>query len=144
MLLRGAHAGAETSSPYGPMHPVALGRHVRSCHPSRIAPTRILSGFPKSVCVSVNEVRHDKRQALTRPASLAPRPTPPNPHIPPPLQVICHGIPDSRPLEEGDIVNLDVSLFSEEGYHADLNETYAVGAWRGRNASAVTAPQCCP
>lgn len=26
-------------------------------------------------------------------------------------EVICHGIPDFRPLQEGDIVNLDVSLY---------------------------------
>lgn len=26
-------------------------------------------------------------------------------------ETICHGIPDARPLEEGDIVNLDISLF---------------------------------
>ena len=26
-----------------------------------------------------------------------------------PNEVICHGIPDSRPLEEGDIVNIDVT-----------------------------------
>ena len=26
-------------------------------------------------------------------------------------EVICHGIPDLRPLQEGDIVNLDVTLY---------------------------------
>lgn len=26
-------------------------------------------------------------------------------------EVICHGIPDNRPLEDGDIVNIDVSTF---------------------------------
>ena len=41
-------------------------------------------------------------------------------------EIICHGIPDSRPLEEGDIVNLDVTVFYE-GFHGDLNETYCVG-----------------
>lgn len=41
-------------------------------------------------------------------------------------EVICHGIPDDRPLQEGDIVNLDVSVY-HKGVHADLNETYAVG-----------------
>lgn len=41
-------------------------------------------------------------------------------------EVICHGIPDMRPLEEGDIVNLDISVY-KDGYHADLNETYFVG-----------------
>lgn len=41
-------------------------------------------------------------------------------------EVICHGIPDRRPLQDGDIVNLDVTLY-HEGYHGDLNETYYVG-----------------
>jgi len=43
-----------------------------------------------------------------------------------PNEVICHGIPDCRPIEEGDIVNLDVSVFYA-GYHADLNETFFIG-----------------
>jgi len=51
--------------------------------------------FPKSVCVSANEV-------------------------------ICHGIPDCRPIREGDIVNLDVSICYKE-YHSDLNETFLIG-----------------
>lgn len=42
------------------------------------------------------------------------------------VQVVCHGIPDKRPLVNGDIVNVDVSVFLD-GYHADLNETYVVG-----------------
>ncbi|KAH7930806.1 methionine aminopeptidase [Leucogyrophana mollusca] len=41
-------------------------------------------------------------------------------------EVICHGIPDQRKLLEGDIVNIDVSLYYD-GFHGDLNETYAVG-----------------
>ncbi|KAI8874355.1 methionine aminopeptidase [Ramicandelaber brevisporus] len=41
-------------------------------------------------------------------------------------EVICHGIPDRRPLENGDIVNLDVTIY-KDGFHADLNETYFVG-----------------
>ena len=41
-------------------------------------------------------------------------------------EVICHGIPDHRVLEDGDILNLDVTLY-HNGYHGDLNETYYVG-----------------
>lgn len=41
-------------------------------------------------------------------------------------EVICHGIPDKRPLKEGDIVNLDVTVYYD-GFHGDLNETYCVG-----------------
>jgi methionyl aminopeptidase len=53
------------------------------------------SGFPKSLCTSVNEV-------------------------------ICHGIPDDRALVDGDIVNLDVTIFLD-GVHGDTNATYPVG-----------------
>jgi methionyl aminopeptidase len=52
-------------------------------------------GYPKSVCISVNEV-------------------------------ICHGIPDSRVLKEGDIVNIDVTPVLN-GYYADANKTFFVG-----------------
>jgi methionyl aminopeptidase len=36
-------------------------------------------------------------------------------------QVICHGIPDDRELQNGDIVNVDVTAYLG-GYHGDLNE----------------------
>jgi methionyl aminopeptidase len=52
-------------------------------------------GFPKSVCVSVNEV-------------------------------ICHGIPGERILNDGDIVNVDITSILD-GYYADANKTYFVG-----------------
>lgn len=61
--------------------------------------------FPKSCCISVNEV-------------------------------ICHGIPDCRPLEEGDIVNIDVTAFFG-GYHGDLNETVFVGSSGDKSKSAT-------
>jgi methionyl aminopeptidase len=41
-------------------------------------------------------------------------------------EVICHGIPDKRPLKSGDIVNLDITVFYK-GFHSDLNETFTVG-----------------
>jgi len=41
-------------------------------------------------------------------------------------EVICHGIPDNRPLEDGDILNIDITTFYG-GYHGDVNETYLIG-----------------
>ena len=41
-------------------------------------------------------------------------------------EVICHGIPDMRELQSGDIVNVDVSCLLD-GAHGDLNETFVVG-----------------
>jgi methionyl aminopeptidase len=52
-------------------------------------------GFPKSVCVSANEV-------------------------------ICHGIPGKRVLNDGDIVNIDITSILN-GYYADANKTFFVG-----------------
>lgn len=42
-------------------------------------------------------------------------------------EVICHGIPDSRRLVEGDIINLDVTAYIG-GVHGDTNATFTVGA----------------
>lgn len=42
-------------------------------------------------------------------------------------EVICHGIPDFREIQDGDIVNIDVTTFNRGGYHGDLNETFLVG-----------------
>jgi methionyl aminopeptidase len=41
-------------------------------------------------------------------------------------EVICHGVPDDRRLENGDIVNIDVTLFLN-GLHGDCSETVPVG-----------------
>lgn len=41
-------------------------------------------------------------------------------------EVICHGIPDSTRLEDGDIVNIDITAFIG-GVHGDTNATFEVG-----------------
>jgi len=41
-------------------------------------------------------------------------------------EVICHGIPDSRPLSDGDIVNVDVTVYVD-GVHGDTSATFLVG-----------------
>jgi len=41
-------------------------------------------------------------------------------------EVICHGIPDTRPLQAGDIVNLDITVYLD-GYHGDCSEMFVVG-----------------
>ncbi len=41
-------------------------------------------------------------------------------------EVICHGIPDSTVIEDGDIINLDVTCFVN-GVHGDTNATFMVG-----------------
>ncbi len=41
-------------------------------------------------------------------------------------EVVCHGIPDSTVLQDGDIVNIDITLF-KEGVHGDTSATFLVG-----------------
>ncbi len=40
--------------------------------------------------------------------------------------VVCHGIPNDKPLKEGDIVNIDVTLIVD-GWHGDSSRMYPVG-----------------
>jgi methionyl aminopeptidase len=41
-------------------------------------------------------------------------------------EVVCHGIPDSRLVEDGDIVNIDITAFLD-GVHGDTNATFLAG-----------------
>jgi len=40
--------------------------------------------------------------------------------------VVCHGIPDNRPLKDGDIVNIDVTVI-KNGWHGDNSRMFVVG-----------------
>lgn len=40
--------------------------------------------------------------------------------------VVCHGIPNDKPLREGEIVNIDVT-FIVDGWHGDSSRMYGVG-----------------
>jgi len=40
--------------------------------------------------------------------------------------VVCHGIPGSKPMREGDIVNIDITLIVD-GWHGDTSRMYGVG-----------------
>jgi methionyl aminopeptidase len=40
--------------------------------------------------------------------------------------VVCHGMPDHKPLKDGDIVNIDVTLILD-GWHGDSSRMYLVG-----------------
>jgi methionyl aminopeptidase len=53
-------------------------------------------------------------------------------------EVICHGIPDSRSLAEGDIVNVDVTAYIG-GVHGDTSATFCVGDVDQRSREVVRA-----
>ncbi|KAF2501808.1 methionine aminopeptidase [Lophium mytilinum] len=56
-------------------------------------------------------------------------------------EIICHGIPDQRVLRDGDILNIDVTLY-HGGFHGDLNETYYIGSKAEANPDAVRVTEC--
>jgi methionyl aminopeptidase len=41
-------------------------------------------------------------------------------------EIICHGIPDDTEIQNGDIVNIDVTAYLD-GFHGDSNQTFKVG-----------------
>jgi methionyl aminopeptidase len=41
-------------------------------------------------------------------------------------EIICHGIPDDLEIQDGDIVNIDVTAYFD-GFHGDSNQTFKVG-----------------
>ena len=69
-------------------------------------------GFPKSVCTSLNNE-------------------------------ICHGIPDeNRILQEGDIINVDVSTILD-GYYSDASRMFAIGKISKRAAKLLKVTREC-
>jgi methionyl aminopeptidase len=57
-------------------------------------------------------------------------------------EVICHGIPDDRALVEGDIVNVDVTVYVD-GVHGDTNATFCVGKVDAESRRLVKVTEEC-
>jgi len=57
-------------------------------------------------------------------------------------EVICHGIPSDRVLRDGDIINVDVTPILD-GYFADANKTFFVGAPSAKARKIVDAAAAC-
>lgn len=57
-------------------------------------------------------------------------------------EVICHGIPDSRVLEDGDVINLDVTIYLD-GVHGDTNATFAVGSITDEDKHLIAVTEEC-
>lgn len=69
--------------------------HEYMCDHGAYPSTLGYRGYPKSSCISLNEI-------------------------------VCHGIPDSTVIEDGDIVNVDVTAY-KNGVHGDTNATFLAG-----------------
>jgi methionyl aminopeptidase len=41
--------------------------------------------------------------------------------------VVCHGIPNDKPLKKGDIVNVDVTIITEDGWFGDNSRMFIIG-----------------
>nr|CAH7722805.1 unnamed protein product [Callosobruchus chinensis] len=57
-------------------------------------------------------------------------------------EVICHGIPDTRPLDDGDLCNVDITVY-HRGFHGDLNETFFVGNVSEKHKKLVNVTHEC-
>ena len=42
-------------------------------------------------------------------------------------EVVCHGVPNERPLKDGDIVNIDITVITKDGWHGDNSRMFVVG-----------------
>lgn len=54
--------------------------------------------------------------------------------------VVCHGIPNDKPLKKGDIVNVDVTVITPEGWYGDNSRMFIVGdgTIAGKRLSSLT------
>uniref|UniRef100_A0A336LZH3 Methionine aminopeptidase n=1 Tax=Culicoides sonorensis TaxID=179676 RepID=A0A336LZH3_CULSO len=56
--------------------------------------------------------------------------------------VACHGIPDDRPLQNGDIINVDITVYFN-GFHGDCSKTFQIGDVDERGKYLVKSTEEC-
>jgi methionyl aminopeptidase len=57
-------------------------------------------------------------------------------------EVICHGIPDNRVLLDGDIIDIDVTIYLN-GVHGDTNASFAVGTISEEDKNLIKVTEEC-
>ncbi|KAF3431797.1 hypothetical protein FNV43_RR26533 [Rhamnella rubrinervis] len=57
-------------------------------------------------------------------------------------ECMCHGIPDSRQLQDGDVINIDVTVYLN-GYHGDTSKTFFCGNVDGAVKRLVKVTEEC-
>jgi len=84
---------------------------------------------------------HDRANAIPAPLGYG---TPPYPKaICTSLnEVICHGIPDDRPLQHGDIINIDITTILS-GYYGDCSAMVAIGTINEEKARVIQVSYYC-
>ena len=55
-------------------------------------------------------------------------------------KVVCHGIPNDKPLKEGDIVNIDITVI-KDGYHGDTSAMFQVGQVKPADQKLIEVTQ---
>lgn len=56
--------------------------------------------------------------------------------------VVCHGIPNDKPLQNGDIVNVDVTVIKDD-YHGDTSKMFCVGEVENHAKKLIQVTQEC-
>lgn len=59
-----------------------------------------------------------------------------------PNEVVCHGIPDARPLQEGDILNIDITTILD-GYYGDCSRMVLIGKIDAEKQRVVDTSYTC-
>ncbi len=54
--------------------------------------------------------------------------------------VVCHGIPNEKPLKKGDILNVDVTVITPDGWYGDNSRMFLIG---GEAACSLQARRLC-
>ncbi|MEY4978697.1 MAG: Methionine aminopeptidase [Pseudomonadota bacterium] len=54
--------------------------------------------------------------------------------------VVCHGIPNDKPLKKGDILNVDVTVITPDGWYGDNSRMFLIG---GESACSTAANRLC-
>ena len=116
---------------WGPSHHPALRRAGQAAAGTLNSIGRRLA--PGTCTLDIDRwVRADTERRGGRPSQLGYRPHPSYPAFPAavcvsPDDVVCHGVPSaSRVLEEGSIVNVDVTT-ELDGFHGDTSATFTIG-----------------
>ena len=115
----------------------------RACRVARTVLNTVLEAVrPGITTESLDVLAHDTA------VSLGAYPSPLNYHgFPKSLctsvnEVVCHGIPDDRILQSGDIINCDITVFID-GMHGDCSETVFVGKPDQTNIDLVQTTYDC-
>lgn len=121
------------SGPSLPRSPLALDEKIKRMREAGLAAREVMLEAAKHIAVGIptddlDAIVHAetiKRGAYPSPLGYGEPPFPKS-VCTSVNEIICHGIPDSRELQDGDILNIDITVYLN-GVHGDHNQTFLVG-----------------